>query len=121
MIDITKKKAVRRTKAKKRTRFSVVASSDRPRLLVHRSNKYLYAQLVDKDGKILCSVSSISKELREKKLTNNIESAKIMGAFLGDKLKEMKIEKICFDRNGFLYHGKIKALADALREAGIKF
>ena len=54
-------------------------------------------------------------------MTNNIESAKVLGAFLGEKLKAMNIEKICFDRNGFLYHGKIKALADSLREAGIKF
>lgn len=121
MIDITKKKALRREKAKKRTRFSVVASEERPRLLVHRSNKYLYVQVLDKDGKILCSASSISKELRDKKLTNNIESAKVLGAFVAEKLKAMKIEKICFDRNGFLYHGKIKALADSLREAGIKF
>ncbi len=121
MIDITKHKAQRRFKAKKRTRFSVIASEDRPRLLIHRSNKYLYVQLMDKEGKILLSVSSISKELKDKKLTNNIASAKELGVFLGNKLKEMKIEKICFDRNGFLYHGKIKALADALREKGIKF
>ncbi len=121
MIDITKKKALRREKAKKRTRFAVKASDERPRVLVHRSNKYLYLQLIDKDGKILCSLSSISKELKDKKLTNNIESAKVIGSTFGAKLKEMKIDKICFDRNGFLYHGKIKALADALRESGIKF
>ncbi|MGC8764634.1 MAG: 50S ribosomal protein L18 [Brevinematia bacterium] len=121
MIDISKRIALRRKKAKKRSRFSIKVSDDRPRMIVFRSNKYIYVQVVDKNGKVLCSASSISKNLKEKKLSNNIESAKAVGSYIGKKLKELKIDKICFDRNGFLYHGKIKALADACREEGIKF
>ena len=121
MFDVTKKRVLRREKAKKRSKFSVKATEDRPRLIVFRSNNYLYVQVVDKSGRVLCSASSILKELKEKKLTNNIESAKIIGSFIGKKLKELNIDKVCFDRNGFLYHGRIKALADACRGEGIKF
>jgi large subunit ribosomal protein L18 len=71
--------------------------------------------------KVICSLSSISKDLKDMKLSKNITSAVSLGKEMGKKLKEMKITTICFDRNGFKYHGKIKALADACREEGIKF
>jgi large subunit ribosomal protein L18 len=121
MIDIKKWKTERGEKARKRVKYSLKVSDDRPRLIVYKSRKYLYAQVVDKNGKVLCAVSSISKFLRDKKLGKNIESAKEIGHALGRLLKEKNIEKVCFDRNGFPYHGKIKALADACREEGIKF
>jgi len=121
MIDISKKKALRRQKAKKRVRYSLTPSDERPRLLIFRSNSYIYAQVIDKKGEVLCSVSSISKDLKDKNLSSNIQSAKVIGNALGKKLKEKGINSVCFDRNGFLYHGRIKALADACREEGINF
>lgn len=121
MIDVLKRKIERRERAKKRVKYSLKVSDERPRLIVYRSRKYLYAQVVDKNGNVLCSASSISKALRDKKLSKNIESAKVIGHFIGKLLKEKGIDKVCFDRNGFLYHGRIKALADACREEGIKF
>ena len=122
MIDMLKKKRKRFIKAKKRSKNSLHPTAEKPRLVVFRSRNYLYAQLMDDvNGKVICSVSSISKELKEKKLGKNIKSATILGQEIGNKLKGMKIESICFDRNGFKYHGKIKALADGCREAGIKF
>ena len=122
MIDILKSKRKRLVKAKKRSKGSLTVSADRPRMVVYRSRKYLYVQIVDDiNGKVLCSVSSVSKDLKESKLGKNIESAKVIGKAIGEKLKSLKIETVCFDRNGMLYHGKIKALADACREVGIKF
>lgn len=122
MIDLLKKKRARMEKSKKRSKGSLTISSERPRMVVYRSKKYLYVQVVDDlNGKVLCSSSSINKNLKDQKLGKNIKSAQIIGKDIGDKLKELKIETICFDRNGFSYHGKIKALADACRENGIKF
>jgi large subunit ribosomal protein L18 len=122
MIDMLKKKRQRFIKAKKRSKNSLHPTPEKPRLVVYRSRSYLYAQLMDDiNGKVICSISSISKELKEKKLGKNMKSATILGQEIGNKLKSMKIDSICFDRNGFKYHGKIKALADGCREAGIKF
>ena len=122
MIDLLKMRRKRMIKARKRSKGLLKASSDRPRMIVYRSRKYMYVQVVDDvKKKILLSVSSIAKELKDKKLGKNIASAKVLGKELGRKLKEKKIESVCFDRNGFKYHGKIKALADACREEGIKF
>ncbi len=122
MIDLLKQKRKRMIKAKRRSKGALTVSKDRPRMIVYRSRKYLYVQVVDDfKNKGMVSLSSISKELKDKQLGKNIASAKALGQELGKKLKEKKIESVCFDRNGFKYHGKIKALADACREAGIKF
>ncbi len=122
MIDILKRKRGKYLKAKARTKGSLSYSQERPRMLVYRSKKYLYIQVMDDvEGKVICSVSSISKELKDKKLGKNIKSAVVLGKEVGKKLKDMKINSVSFDRNGFKYHGKIKALADACREEGIKF
>ncbi len=122
MIDITKDKRRKFAKAKKRSKGNLTYSIDRPRMLVFRSKKYLYVQVLDDlNGKVVCTLSSISKELKEKKLGKNIKSASVLGQEMAKKLKDLKIESICFDRNGFKYHGKIKALADACRAGGIKF
>lgn len=89
----------------------------RPRLVVFRSNTHTYAQLVDDEaGKTLTSVS----DLKEKKGTG-LEKAKNVGKLIAEKAKELKIETCVFDRNGYKYHGKVKALADAAREGGLKF
>jgi large subunit ribosomal protein L18 len=121
MIDVSKKKRERFEKAKSRSKKHLQVTADKPRLLVNRSNKFLYAQVIDVNGKSIVSVSSISKDLKDKKLGKTIESAKVIGKEIGRKLKEKKIDSVSFDRNGLKYHGRIKALADACREEGIKF
>ncbi len=122
MINILKKRKRRALKAKRRSRGSLTESKDRPRLVVYRSRKYLYAQVIDDlNSKVIMSLSSISKDLKENKLGKNVESAKVIGKELGARLKERKINSVCFDRNGFKYHGRIKALAEACRAEGIKF
>lgn len=122
MINTLKQKNKIFAKRKLRSKKHLKSSAERPRMVIFRSNKYLYVQVIDDTtGKVLCSISSIAKELEGKKLGNNIESAKKIGEMIGKKLKKLKIEKVVFDRNGNLYHGKIKALAEACREQGIQF
>lgn len=106
-----------------RIRARVHGTSQRPRLAVFRSTGHIYAQAIDDDsGKTLVAFSSAAKEARaEIKGGGNISSAKAIGLKLAEKLKEKGITQIVFDRGGFKYHGRIKALADALREKGIEF
>jgi large subunit ribosomal protein L18 len=94
------------------------------RLVVFRSNAHIYAQVVnDNDSVTLASSSSNDKDLRDtiNKSKGKIDAGTVVGKSLGDKLKKLNIEKIIFDRNGYKYHGRVKALADAVRESGIKF
>lgn len=92
-------------------------SSDRPRVLVFRSNSHIYAQLIDDiNGKTLVSVSSLKLEKK-----TPMEKAKLVAEAMAKKLQENKIDTICFDKNGFTYHGKVKLVAETLREAGINF
>ena len=110
-----------RIKRHLRIRQTLVGTEARPRLNVFRSNTNIYAQVIDdKSGKTLCSASSLDKEL---KLTNgsNVEAAKAVGALVAKRALAAKIETVVFDRGGYLYHGRVKALADAAREAGLKF
>ncbi|MBW6497354.1 MAG: 50S ribosomal protein L18 [Bacteroidales bacterium] len=117
----TTKKLNRRTKIKYRIRKRVHGTTERPRLTVFRSNKAIYAQVInDLEGRTLVSASSISKELAEKKMTKT-ETAKEVGKLLAGKAKEAGIEKVVFDRNGYLYHGRVKSLAEGAREGGLKF
>lgn len=106
-----------------RVRRSLKSSSDRPRLTVFRSNKHIYAQIIDDvNQKTLVSASTVSKELEGKvKKTSDLNAAKEVGKLIGQIAIKAKIEQVAFDRGGYLYHGKIKALADAAREAGLKF
>ncbi len=95
-----------------------------PRLVVYRSNVHIYAQLVDdNENKTIISSSSNNNDLKAsvKKADNKIEASTLVGKSLGEKLKKDKIERIVFDRNGYKYHGRVKALADAVRKAGIQF
>lgn len=104
-----------------RVRDKVVGTSTSPRLNVFRSNGNIFAQIIDDEkGVTLCSASSIDKEL---KLTNggNIEAATKVGELIAKRAKEAKIETVVFDRGGYLYHGRVKALAEAARENGLKF
>ena len=104
-----------------RVRKKVVGTTDIPRLNVFRSNKNIFAQIIDDEkGVTLVSASSIDKEL---KLTNggNLEAATKVGELLAKRAKKAKIKKVVFDRGGYLYHGRVKALADAARENGLEF
>lgn len=112
-------KIERRAKIKKRVRKNIFGTPEMPRLSIFRSNKEFYAQVIeDVNGKTLASASSI--KLKSDGLSKT-EVAKAVGAELAKNAKEANIESVVFDRNGFLYHGRIKAFADGAREAGLKF
>ena len=109
------------SKIKRRIRNHVLGSENRPRLSVFRSNKEIYAQLVDDvNGKTLMSASSRDKDIADSKKTKT-ELSKLVGISIGTKAVKAGIEKIGFDRNGYLYHGRVKSLAEGAREAGLKF
>lgn len=105
-----------------RGRKKVLGTGERPRIAVFRSLKGIYAQAIDDvNGVTLVSASTVEKEFKGAgKSGGNVEAAKLIGDALGKRLLEKGIESAVFDRAGFLYHGRIKALADAVREAGVK-
>jgi large subunit ribosomal protein L18 len=114
-------KLERRVRIKHRIRKKLSGSQERPRLTVFRSNKQIYAQLVDDlTGKTLLAVSSLDKAIAENKVKKT-EQAKLVGKLAAEKSKEAGIKEVVFDRNGYLYHGRVKAFADAAREGGLKF
>lgn len=111
----------KRLKRKVRISFKVKGTPERPRMAFFRSNKGMYIQIIDDlAGKTLVSASSLSKDLKAK-VKNNLEGAKALGQYVAKKALDAKISAVVFDRAGFLYHGKVKALADGAREAGLKF
>jgi len=113
-------KADRRQRIKYRIRKKLSGSEARPRMTVYRSNKQIYVQLVDDvTGKTLASASSKEKEIASQKV-NKIDQAKLVGKRIAEIAKEKGIETVVFDRNGYLYHGRVKNLADAARESGLK-
>ena len=118
-----KTKAEIREWRKKRIRKKVVGTSVKPRLSIFRSAAHIYAQVIDDEAhKTLLAVSSLSKEIREvEEQGAKAALAKKVGALVAKKCLENNIKKVVFDRNGFIYHGRIKALADAAREAGLEF
>ena len=117
------KKVVARLRRKKRIRSRIQGTPERPRLNVFRSLKHIYAQaVVDTTGKTLASASTLSPELRGTlKYAGNVEAAKKVGELIAKKCLEKGIPKVVFDRNGYLYHGRIKALAEAARASGLIF
>lgn len=115
-------KRERRNKIKKRIRKHIKGTSDRPRLSVFRSNNHIYAQIIDDvNGTTIVSASSLDKEVAIKDDMSNINVAEQVGAKLGERAKEAKVETVVFDRNGYRYHGRVKALADSARKSGLKF
>ncbi len=118
-----KKKRAGFFKRHSRVRKKVSGTTERPRLCVHRSGKYIYVQLVDDTaGKTITSVSSSLSEVKnEVKSGKNIEAAKLTGSLIARKAISAGIKKVVFDRSGYKYHGRIKAVADAAREAGLEF
>ena len=116
----TKKKSLARLKIKRRVRGNVTGTADRPRLSVFRSNKQIYAQIIDdSNGVTLASASSINKEAP--KGLPKLEQAANVGKMIAESAKKAGIETVIFDRNGYLYHGRVKQLADSAREGGLKF
>ena len=114
---MTTKKEQRRLKIKFRIRKSVNGTTERPRLSIFRSNKQIYAQVInDLTGTTLTSASSVGLE----KMTK-IDQAKKVGALVAEKATAAGVEQVVFDRNGYLYNGRVQALADAAREGGLKF
>ena len=104
-----------------RNRFS--GTAERPRLAVFRSNSHMYAQVIDDvAGNTLVSASTVEKEVRsELEKTNNVDAAAYLGKVIAKRAIEKGIKEVVFDRGGFIYHGKVAALADAAREAGLEF
>jgi large subunit ribosomal protein L18 len=117
----TSNKQIIRFKRKRRIRATLEGTPERPRLSVFRSNKHLYAQLVDDlKGRTLVAASTAEEELKEK-AGASIEGAKTLGGLLAKRALAKNINQVVFDRSGYLYHGRIKALADAAREGGLRF
>ena len=111
-------------KRHKRLRRYLIGDETRPRLAVYRSNNHIYAQVIDDDAQqTICSASTIDKELKEEsdKLSSNCNSSSIVGKLLAKRAIKKGIKQVIFDRGGNLYHGRVKALADAARDAGLNF
>jgi large subunit ribosomal protein L18 len=119
-MDQAKQRVTARGRVKERIRRKVNGTADRPRLAVFRSLKYIYAQVIDDaSGKTIASASSREKDSGAKGA--NAAAAKAVGALIAKKAKDKGITQVVFDRGGYVYHGNIKALADAARENGLKF
>ena len=108
---------------RRRVRKTITGTAERPRLNVFRSSSHIYAQIInDLDGKTLASASSLDKTLRASlKSTGSIEAAKAVGKLIAERAKTANVNAVVFDRGGRIYHGRIKALADASREGGLQF
>ena len=122
MVSKKSRTVVRENKHRKlRNRFS--GTAERPRLAVFRSNNHVYAQIIDDTvGKTLVSASTLDKDVKaENKKTNNVEAATVVGTVVAKKALEKGITTVVYDRGGFVYEGKVKALAEAAREAGLEF
>ena len=114
-------KVERRIRIKRRIRKVIFGTAERPRLSVFRSYKQISAQLIDDNaGKTLVAATSLCKEIAEKK-GNKTEQAQLLGAMIAERAKAAGIDSVVFDRNGYLYHGRVKALADAARNGGLNF
>lgn len=123
-MEAAKKRILTRKRNKIHVRKRISGTEVRPRVSVFRSANHIYAQAInDEEGSVIASVSSVKKEIKDQidGYTGNKSAAGVVGKILGEALKTKGIEAIVFDRNGFLYHGRVKSLADGMREAGLKF
>jgi large subunit ribosomal protein L18 len=117
----TKIKAARRERRKHHIRKKVFGTAERPRLTIFRSLNHIYAQVIDDvSGRTLASASTTEADL-EGKASGNRAAAETMGTLVAERAKKAGIARVIFDRNGFIYHGRVKALADAARKAGLEF
>ena len=120
-MGIKNKKVYRRVRIKQRIRKTISGTPERPRMTVYRSNKQIYVQLVDDlNGKTIVSASSADKTIADDKV-KKIEQAKKVGDLIAEKAKAAGVNEVVFDRNGYLYHGRVKSLGDAARKGGLKF
>ncbi len=122
-MEKTKRKQMSHLRRRRRIRRKISGTGQRPRLSVSRSLKHIYAQIIDdENGKTLAHASSLSPEIKENVAEGGkIKIAQSVGQLIAEKAKEHQIEGVIFDRGGHLYHGRIKALAEAAREEGLKF
>jgi large subunit ribosomal protein L18 len=119
-----KERAQKRHRRHLRLRQRLNGTGERPRLSVFRSNKYLYVQVIDDStGRTLAAASTLQKPISGQLAgkTANLAAAKLLGKMIAERAKEKGVSKVAFDRGGYIYHGRIKALADAAREAGLEF
>lgn len=119
-----KRKNWRRRRAHLRVRNSIDGTAERPRLTVYKSLRYVYAQLVDdREGATLAAASSLEEDLREglEASPSSVEAARAVGTEIARRALDKDIDKVVFDRSGYRYHGKVKAVAEAAREAGLQF
>ena len=121
MINKVSKSEIRKKKhARLRNRIS--GTAEKPRLSVFRSNNHMYAQIIDDTvGNTLCAASTLDKDAKDLEYTDNVEAAAFVGKSIAKKALEKGIKEVVFDRGGFIYHGKVQALAEAAREAGLEF
>ena len=119
----TEPKRLARIKRRRRIRKRIKGTTGRPRLCVFRSAKHIYAQIIDDtQGLTLVSASSTEVEIRQKeKFENKVALATFIGKQIGARAREKGIQKVVFDRNGFLYHGRVKAVSEGARESGLEF
>jgi large subunit ribosomal protein L18 len=111
-----------RTRRKLRQRYKIKkVSPDKIRLSVHRTGQHTYAQIVDSNGKTMTTASTLMKEAESLKNGTNKDAAAFVGKMVADRALKLGVKEVVFDRSGYLYHGRIKALADAAREAGLVF
>ena len=122
-MDQLQKKNNKRIKRKKRIRQTISGTATLPRMTVYRSLNHCYVQLVDdQSGRTLLGLSTISKDIKgELAKTGNIDAARKLGEALAERALKLDINKVVFDRNGFLYHGRVKAIADGARAKGLQF
>ena len=115
-------KTVRRNRIHLSIRKNIKGTAEKPRLSVYRSNKEIYAQVIDDvNGKTIAAASSRDKEVADAKADNKVVEAQLVGKLIGKRAKKAGISSIGFDRSGYLYHGRVKSLADGAREAGLNF
>ena len=121
MSDSAKQKREARIRRHRRVRKKVLGTAERPRLAVFRSNRHITAQVIDdRAGRTLASASTLEADLRSG-ATSNVEAAAKVGALVAERAKAAGVDKVVFDRGGFMYHGRIAALADSARDAGLEF
>ena len=119
-MDRLAQKKIRRLRRKKHVRKLVTGVSTRPRMTVYKSGRYLYVQVIDdQNARTLASASNLEKDL--KKINNTVAGAEQLGQVVAGRLQEKKIDRVVFDRNGYAYHGIVKAIAEGARKAGLQF
>ena len=118
----TKQKQVARSRRHHRVRKKVTGTAERPRLAVFRSNKHITAQVIDdRAGRTVAAASTVERDLRQVGATGNKAAAATVGRLVAERAKAAGVQHVVFDRGGFLYHGRVAAVADAAREAGLEF